>query len=256
VGVTSEIGIKQCLLLGATSSLQKALDPPYSGAITHKVVQEVVRSDEHRALGGILSNVKPLAKKEKKERGILEISMSPKLEEELVNDLECVSNILQAEKIKNIGLMALYYYFRSSSKGNKGFVGGRNAELLGFSKISAVPRNTAGGQKVEYVSVVFLSLKSVGGANVNFEEALEGGGRVSKNLVVGIAQVKDNLIKNAKFSFCGMSIAFNPKMVVTHLFSLAEVRRCFRLPLSCICRDTWKGEVVFLFGYQNQVESV
>jgi hypothetical protein len=255
-GVTSEIGIKQSLLLGATSSLQKAFNPAYSGATTHKVVQEVVRSDEHRALGGIFSDVSRIDKKEKKERGILEIGMLPELEVLLNTDLDCMSNILQDEKIKNIGLMALLRFFISSSKGDRGLVGGKNAAVLDFSKIFAVPRNTPGGRKDEFVSVVFLSLKPVGGANANFEEALEGGGRLFKNLVVGIAQVKDGSIKNAQFSFCGMFIAFNPKMVITRLFSSAEVHLCFRLPLSCICRDTWKGEVVFLFGYQNQVELV
>ena len=224
--------------------------------MTHKVVQEVVRSEENRAIGGILSNVRPFVKQEKKERGILKIEMSAQLEGVLSRDLECLSNILQAEKIKNIGLMALLRFFISSSKGDLGFVGGKNAKVLDFSKISAIPRNIPGEQKVEFVTAVFLCLKPVGGANANFKEALEGGGRVLKNLVVGIAQVKDGLITNAKFSFCGMSIAFNPKMIVIHLFSLAETRLCYKLPLYCIYRDTWMREVLRLFGCQNRVNLV
>jgi hypothetical protein len=89
------------------------------------------------------------------------------------------SKSLQDRKIRNLALMALWRYLIASSKGNSGFVGGKYASLLEFSKLSAVPRREDCGM---FVTVIFLRLKPVGGANANFEAELEGRGKIS-NLV-------------------------------------------------------------------------
>lgn len=171
------------------------------------MTKEVVRSDEHRAIGGILSDVSPFTKPAKHERGILHIGMSELQEKCLDEELVMTSKSLQDRKIRNIALMALWRYLIASSKGNSGLVGGKCASLLEFSKLSAVPRREDGGM---FVTVVFLRLKPVGGANANFEAALDGGGKISKNLVVGIAKVEDGLVSNVRFLFTGKLLALNP----------------------------------------------
>lgn len=192
---------------GATASIQKALKPAYCGPVTHLMTKEVVRADEHRAIGGILSDVSPFSKPAKHERGILDIEMSELQEKCLDEELVMTSKSLQDRKIRNIALMALWRYLIASSKGNSGLVGGKCASLLEFSKLSAVPRRDDGGM---FVTVVFLRLKPVGGANANFEAALDGGGKISKNLVVGIAKVEDGLVSNVRFLFTGKLLALNP----------------------------------------------
>jgi hypothetical protein len=171
------------------------------------MTKEVVRADEHRAIGGILSDVSPFSKPAKHERGILDIEMSELQEKCLDEELVMTSKSLQDRKIRNIALMALWRYLIASSKGNSGLVGGKCASLLEFSKLSAVPRRDDGGM---FVTVVFLRLKPVGGANANFEAALDGGGEISKNLVVGIAKVEDGLVSNVRFLFTGKLLALNP----------------------------------------------
>jgi hypothetical protein len=79
--------------------------------------------------------------------------------------------------------------------------------LLEFSKLSAAPKREDGGM---FVTVVFLRLNPVGGANANFEAALEGGGKVSKNQVAGIAKVEDGVVSNVRFLFTGKLLALNP----------------------------------------------
>jgi hypothetical protein len=49
------------------------------------MTKEVVRSDEHRAIGGILSVVSPFLKPKKHERGILHIGMS-ELQEKVLDE--------------------------------------------------------------------------------------------------------------------------------------------------------------------------
>jgi len=173
-------------------------------------VQEVVRSDEHRGTGQFLSDVSPFDKKEKFGRGIVKIRMPEQQRLFLDSQLETTPMIIQDLEIRNIAMMALLRYFISSCKGDDGLVGGKKASILDFSKLSAVPRTNDGGIKGELVTVVFLRLRSVGGANANFKAALEGGGKVVKNLVVGIARVEDGELKDVRFSFSGMLLAFNP----------------------------------------------
>jgi hypothetical protein len=109
-------------------------------------------------------------------------------------------------------------------------VGGKCASLLEFSKLSAAPRREDSGM---FVTVVFLRLKPVGGANANFEAALEGGEKVSKNLVVGIVKVEDGVVSNVRFLFTGKLLALNPLMEIGHVYNLVGARRsCKQLPFS------------------------
>jgi hypothetical protein len=100
--------------------------------------------------------------------------MSELQDKVLDEELFMTSKRLQDRKIRNLALMALWRYLIESRKGNSGFVGGKCASLLEFSKLSATPRREDGGL---FVTVVFLRLKPVGGANANFEAVLEGGGK-------------------------------------------------------------------------------
>lgn len=186
------------------------LNPKYSGRTTHTLVREVVTSDEHRAICQELSDVSYFAKPKRLEKAVLGISMSEEQEKRLHKDLDWVPMNVQAREISNTGMMAMQRSFVSSSKGEKGLVGGKKAVLLNYSKLCAVPRDGIAGEKNQFVTIVLMRLDPVGGANANFGAALEGGGRVKKNLVVGIARVENEAIKDMRLSFCGMMIAFNP----------------------------------------------
>jgi hypothetical protein len=195
--------------LETTATMQRLLNPAYLPNLTHKLVQGTVRSDEHRALDNVLSDVSADTKTEKYERAVLEFTMSNELAEVLSGDIEMTPRILQNEKIKNIGMMGIMRYFISSSKGTGGLVGGKNCTVLEYSKLCATTndeslRNTT----AQFVTIVLLRLKSVGGADAKFEEVLKSNNKhAMKNLVVATARVVNDEIKDIRFSFCGMFIA-------------------------------------------------
>jgi hypothetical protein len=205
--VTYDIGVRQALRFDATASLQRLVNPSYSGTLTHKIISNVVGSDEQRALSRILSDVSPFQKQEKMERAVVNIEIvDSQQEEKLFLDMDICSKTLRHEKLKNIGLMALYQFFASSCKGNNGLVGGRNHTVLDFSTKCAIPRVPLDEEKSKFVPVVFLCLEPIpGGPMAGFRTMLvEESKPTMKNLVVGIARIVRGQIVDVRFSFSGM----------------------------------------------------
>jgi hypothetical protein len=179
--------------------MQRALNPDYSGNQTHVDIQDIVRSDEHRSLGALLSDVSPIERIIKSDRGFVRLQMATDQEREMENEVFCISRSLQSERIMNIGLMGIYRYFVSRCKGEAGLTGGKRNTLLEYNKLCAVP-------KKEYLTIIFLVLEPVGGADLDFAEALDSGAPVKKTLVVGYAWLDKGVIRDVRYCFSGILI--------------------------------------------------
>jgi hypothetical protein len=173
------------------------------------MISIIVGSHENQALSHILSDVSPFQTREKMERAMVNIEIEDKDQEEKLNmDMDISNKTLQHEKLKNIGMMALYRFFVSTCKGNNGLVGGKNHVVLDFSRKCAIPRGAFAKDKSEFVQVVLLSMKPVpGGPMAEFRTMLvEESKPCMKNLVVGIARVVRGQIVDVRYSLCGMCL--------------------------------------------------
>jgi hypothetical protein len=201
---------------GSTESVRKLVDPPYLGKTSLDCIQTIIESDEHRALGEILSDVSNFEKVLKCEKAVLEIGMEPEQESRLKSELKSTSNLAQSDEIKNIGMMALLHFFRSQSKGTGGLVGGKNSKLLDFSKLHA--NHNARGVGSDYETVIFMHLEFVDKSEADITSALKRKDPIPKNLIVATARIENGAIVDAHFSFSGMFIArpiSNTQMVIS-----------------------------------------
>lgn len=201
--------MRQFLRLGATATLQRLVNPEYSSNVTHRMTQEIVRSEEQRALNGIVSDLSAFPRIQKCERGALMIEMAEDQAETLSADLELTPKKLQDERMKNIGMMALKRFLVSNTKGKGGLTGGKNSVVLEYSRMCATPSVSTDGDNTVFETVVFVCLQSAGGADANFRALLEKESwPVKKNLVVATARIVKGAILDTRFSFTGIDYSF------------------------------------------------
>ena len=129
------MSVRQILNLHSTISTRELVNPTYSGSLTHMLVSNILKSDEHRALDNrLVSDVSDFPKSVKLERGVVEFVVPDNSNGvSLMEELGSTHTILQHRKLQNIALMALWRYFVSSCKGADGLVGGMMSTLLEYS---------------------------------------------------------------------------------------------------------------------------
>ena len=205
----------------------------------------------------LVSDVSDFPKSVKLERGVVEFVVPDKSERvSLMDELGLTHTILQHRKLQNIALMALWRYFVSSCKGADGLVGGMMSTLLEYSMLCAKPRGpVAVDEKVEFVTIVFLRLTPIdGGPLANFKSALQNDSPVKKNMVVAVARVVDGVIKDTRYSFCGIYIESpsltnsHPQMATTRHSALAGMPPSSRRRPCCISQDARVRAIRPLYG--------